>query len=327
MVKKRIYATRSLPGLEEWARQNGQYDVQWNKESRDLTAQELRDHAKDTDLLITMLSDQINQAFLSDNQHLLGVSNYAVGVNNIDLNEATRLGIPIGHTPNVLTEATAETALTLLLMCSRKIKKATSWVEKGHWTTWEPQIFNGQSLHGKTVGIIGFGRIGQSFARKVYQLWKCHILVYERESAKRNECDFPFQVVSPSEFHKKCDVISLHCPLTPETKGLINEDFINKMERPFILINTARGACHIEKDLYQGLKSEKILSVGLDVTEPEPMAKNSPLLKKEDCIVLPHIGSATQETREKMTTMCLENLVAALERRPLPYAVVDPFKS
>lgn len=326
MSRLRIYATRALPGLENWAKENGQYQVEWNKEERDLTSSELTQRAKENDLLITMLSDKVDQEFLKEHQHLKGISNYAVGVNNIDLNEATRLGIPIGHTPDVLTDATAETALTLLLMSARNIKKASTWVKEGHWTSWEPSLFNGVDLHGKTVGIIGFGRIGQEFARKAYALWKSRIIVWPRESAKRVEVEFPFHVVEERDFYKEADIISLHCPLTSDTEDLINEEFIEKMERPFILINTARGACVNEKALYQGLKTDKVISAGLDVTNPEPMPKNSPLLKREDCIVLPHIGSATIATREKMTIMCLENLIQASERKPLPYAVVDPFK-
>lgn len=327
MSRLKIYATRALPGLDPWAKENGQYQVDWNKEERDLTSTELSQKAQENDLLITMLSDKIDQQFLESNQHLKGISNYAVGVNNIDLNQATRLGIAIGHTPDVLTDATAETALTLLLMCARNIKKASSWVTDGHWTSWEPSLFNGTDLKGKTLGIIGFGRIGQEFAKKAYLLWKVRIIVWERESAKRVEADFPFKVVSEKEFLEEVDIISLHCPLTPDTKDIINDEFINKAKKNFILINTARGACVNEKALYLGLKGGKVASAGLDVTDPEPMAKNSPLLKRENCVVLPHIGSATKETRERMTEMCLENLVHASERKPLPYAVVDPFKS
>jgi glyoxylate reductase len=327
MARNKLYATRKLPGLENWAQENGQFEVKWNQEERDLTRSELLEMAKDCDLLITMLSDQIDQEFLKENQHLKGISNYAVGVNNIALNEATRLGIPIGHTPDVLTEATAETALTLLLMTTRKIKMATQWVEQGNWTTWEPTLFNGFSLSKGTLGLIGFGRIGQAFARMCYQLWKIPILVWERASAKDLELDFPYQVVSKEEFYQRVDILSLHCPLTEETENMINESFIEKMEKKFIFINTARGQCHDEKALYQALKQERIRAIGLDVTNPEPMKSNSPLLKRSECIVLPHIGSAIEETRYKMTQMCLENLINACERKPLPYAVVDPFKS
>lgn len=326
MVRKRIYATRTLPGLEEWSKQNGNFLVEWNETERDLTPAELSKEAKASDLLITMLSDKIDQTFLDQNQHLKGISNYAVGVNNIDLNEATRLGIPIGHTPDVLTEATAETALTLLLMCARKIKLSTQWVQDGHWTSWEPSKFNGTNLSGKTIGIIGFGRIGQEFARKAYALWNSRIIVWPRESAKRLELDFPFQVVDKDQFFKETEVVSLHCPLNSSTENIINDEFISSMENPFFLINTARGACIDENAIYQGLKEDNIIGAGLDVTDPEPMPKNSPLLKRDDCVVFPHIGSATKETRERMTLMCLENLVQANEAKHLPYAVVDPYK-
>lgn len=327
MAKKRIYATRNIPGLGEWAKTNGQFTVEYNQEERNLTYSELMKEAKNSDALITMLSDNVDKDFFEANQHLQVISNYAVGTNNIFISEATRLGIPIGNTPNVLTETTADLALTLLLNVTRRVPYVWAQVRKGNWTSWEPSLFNGMDMRKKTVGLIGFGRIGQAFAQKLWHLWKCPIVVWPRESAKRLELDFPFCVVEEKEFFELCDVVSLHCPLTSDTEGIINKDFIEKMKKPFVFINTARGACHREDDLLLGLKENKIVAVGLDVSEPEPMSKNSPLLKKENVMVLPHIGSATKETREEMTRMCLENVVAGLNQRPLPYSVFDPFKT
>lgn len=326
MDKSVIYATRELPGLAEWAKHNGQFQVEFNKEDRNLTYDELNEVAKTSNALITVLSDNIDKSFLENNQHLQGISNYAVGFNNIDMDEAKRLGIPIGNTPDVLTEATAETALLLLLMNARKVKRAMSAVRDGNWTAWEPTLFNGYDLQEKTVGIIGFGRIGQSFAQKMWQLYKCNIVIWPRESAKRVECNFPFRVVEREEFFQLVDVVSMHCPKTPETENLINSEFIGKMKKPFFFINTARGDCHNENDLVLGLRENKILGAGLDVTNPEPMGRKSPLLKEENCVVFPHIGSATKDTREQMTLMCLENILASLKRSPLPYSVYDPFK-
>lgn len=326
MEKKRIYATRHIPGLSDWAKNNGQYTVAWNNEERNLTQAELKIEAKKSHALITMLSDNIDKDFLNENDHLEVVANYAVGYNNISIPEATRLGIPIGNTPDVLTEATADLALTLLLMSTRNVAHAWAHVKKGNWTSWEPNLFNGIDLRKKTVGLIGFGRIGQAFAHKLWLLWKCPIIVWPRESAKRLDLDFPFRVVEKKEFFEMAQVVSLHCPLTPETTDIINDDFINSMANPFTFINTARGACHNEEALLKGIESGKILSIGLDVTEPEPMSKNSPLLKKNNVMVLPHIGSATTETRKEMTRMCLENVASAFQKRPLPYSVFDPFQ-
>lgn len=327
MEKKRIYATRNIPGLTEWAKNNGQYLVEHNTEERNLTPSELMTEAKKSHALITMLSDEIDKKLIDANQHLEVITNYAVGTNNISISEATRLGIPIGNTPDVLTEATADLALTLLLNISRNVPVAWEQVRKGNWTSWEPARYNGTELKKKTVGLIGFGRIGQAFARKLWDLWKCPIVVWPRQSAKKLDLDFPFRVVEEDEFFKLSEIVSLHCPLTQDTTGIINKEFIDKMENPFFFINTARGACHIEDDLIKGLEEEKLLGVGLDVTDPEPMAKGAPLLKNSKVMVLPHIGSATNETRSEMTKMCLENIVAAFSKRPLPYSVFDPFKT
>ncbi|MCF8059638.1 MAG: D-glycerate dehydrogenase [Bacteriovoracaceae bacterium] len=326
MKKPIIYATRQLPGLNEWAKLNGQYTLEVNKEERNLTYAELNDAAEKADALITVLSDNIDKDFLRKNQHLHAVANYAVGFNNIDVEEAKRLGVAIGNTPDVLTEATAETALILQLMLARRIPVAVNAVKSGDWTAWEPSKFNGFELSGKTLGIIGFGRIGQVFAQKMWSLYKCPIVVYPRESAKKIETDFPFRVVEKEEFFNLVDIVSLHCPKTPETENLINSEFIKSMKKPFFFINTSRGDCHNEEALLKGLIEKKLLGVGLDVTNPEPTSRKSPLLKEENCIVLPHIGSATSETRKKMTLMCLENITSAFRKVPLPFAVYDPFK-
>ena len=253
MEKKRIYATRNIPGLTQWAKNNGQFLVEFNNEERNLTPDELKSEARKSHALITMLSDNIDKDFLETNQHLEAISNYAVGYNNISIPEATRLGIPIGNTPDVLTEATADLALTLLLMVTRNVPFAWEQVRKGNWVSWEPSLYNGIDMRQKTVGLVGFGRIGQNFAKKLWDLWKCPIIVWPRESAKRLNLDFPFRVVEKEEFFNLSEIVSLHCPLTEETKSLIDKDFIDKMKNPFVFINTARGACHKEEDLQDGL--------------------------------------------------------------------------
>ncbi|MCR9206153.1 MAG: hypothetical protein NXH75_16335, partial [Halobacteriovoraceae bacterium] len=263
--------------------------------------------------LISTLSDPIDRDFLKKSKTLKVISNFAVGYNNIDVDSAKELSISVGNTPNTLTHSTAELALTLLLMSSRRTHSLQEKVLKGEWTQWEPEIDNGFDLRKTCIGIIGFGRIGQAFAKMAYDLWKCEIIIWPRESAKKTKCDFPFEVVSKEEFFRKTNVLSLHCPLSSETHKLIDEKFISRMNHPFHFINTARGACHDEEALLKYLNQGKIIGAGLDVTDPEPMNKNSPLLKKKNVVVLPHIGSATDKTRRDMAIQCLENIKAGLK--------------
>lgn len=318
-MKHRVYINASINAFRELQSLYPSLDLHFPLESEQGTPEELSREAMKSSAIVTLLSDTINRDFLEKHSHLKVIANFAVGFNNIDTDCAKDFGIPIGNTPNTLTHSTAETALTLLLMLSRKTNFSQRLVKGGHWKKWEPELFNGCDLRGKNFGIIGFGRIGREFSRMAYHLWGANILVYPRSSAQDLKTDFPYKVVSEEEFYLNIDVLSLHCPLTPETKSLINKEFIDNMKRPFFFINTARGQCHNEGDLYNGLRSNQILGVGLDVTDPEPMDKESPLLQRDDVVVLPHIGSATDRTRKEMAKQCLENIQAALESKPLPF--------
>jgi len=317
--KPTLFISRPIAGIEELRKNHPDFTIVMNEREENLTVQQLYHEAKKADALITMLCDKIDNAFLSENSHLRVVANYAVGLNNIDLRSAATLNIKVGHTPNVLTHSTAETAIMLLLNLSRQFNKASSAVVNGQWKTWEPTYFNGEDLRQKKIGIIGFGRIGQDFAAKAHALWKCPILVMKRESYEGLTLPIPFELVDEQTFFKEVDIISLHCPLNDETQNMINGDFIQKMHKPFFLINTARGAIHNEEDLIEGLKNKKLKGVGLDVTDPEPMSASHKLLESPLVIVLPHIGSATDKTRFEMTKMSLENIQAGLNGFKLPY--------
>ncbi len=309
----RVFATQYIEGLKEDQEELKKQGIEltWHQDNNILTMKELSAIAKDNDGLITMLCDNIDATFLKQNSHLKVITNYAVGTNNFDKETAAKLGILLGHTPDVLTHTTAETALTLLLMLSRKINHAQKSVYKGEWNTWEPTLYNGIDLRNKTLGIIGQGRIGKAFAKMAEDLWNMKILYYPYKD----------HGTSSEEFFEKVEVVSLHCPLTEKTKYMIDQNFIESMNNPFFFINTARGACHIEKDLMQALDSGKILGVGLDVTDPEPMDKNHPLLGLENVVIFPHIGSATDRTRAQMTSICLNNIVAAKEGNSLTHPV------
>lgn len=307
----KVFATQYTEGLKEAAKTLKEQGIElsWHSGDELLSDQKLNDHAKNYDALITMLCDNIDDSFLESNSHLKVIANYAVGTNNISLKKAKGLGIAVGNTPDVLTHTTAETALTLLLMVARKIPFSMNEVTKGNWKTWEPTLYNGYDLRGKTLGLIGDGRIGQSFSQMAKSLWNCRVITYPYKD----------RGVSQEEFFTEADIVSLHCPLNENSLHLIDHQFINQMKKPFLFINTARGACHVEADLLAGLKKGKILGIGLDVTDPEPMPSISPLLKRDDVVVFPHIGSATDKTRREMTAICLKNIEAGLKGEPLPF--------
>jgi glyoxylate reductase len=317
--KYKVFITREIENVKEMNTLYPELDISFNKSGGNLNHQELTAKAQESDALITMLCDNVDEEFLNQNKHLKVISNYAVGLNNINLPQATKLQIPIGHTPNVLTHSTAETALMLLLNLSRRFSEAQNYVRNDQWKTWEPLQLNGDDLRNKKFAIIGFGRIGQDFAAKVHALWGCEVMVLKRNSYNDLTLPFPYRLVDIEEIQANADVLSLHCPLTEETNELIDQDFISSMKKQFYFINTARGAIHNEDALLHGLKQKQIKGIGLDVTNPEPMAASNPLLEHRNVIVIPHIGSATNQTRSDMTKMCFENVVAGLKGEKLPF--------
>jgi glyoxylate reductase len=250
------------------------------------------------------------------------ISNYAVGVDNVVIPEATRRGIPIGNTPGVLTETTADFAFALLMSAARRIVEGHQYVQAGRWKTWGPLLLLGQDIYGATLGIVGFGRIGKAMARRAGG-FDMRILCYD-------------PVISPADPDLKTlratsvdldvllaesDFVSLHTPLTPETRHLINAERLNTMKRSAILINTARGSVIDSGALYAALSEKTIAFAALDVTDPEPIPLDSPLLKLENIIIAPHIASASHATRGRMASMAAANLIAGLKGERLPNCV------
>ncbi len=277
----------------------------------------LDDFANDKIALITMLSDKVDEQFLTQNSHLKCIANYAVGFNNINVDKAKELGIGVGNTPDVLTEATAELAFILMLNLLRKIPSASKNVIEGKWKDWEPLGFIGKRTSGLKIGIIGAGRIGVHFANLCKKAFNHEVYYYSR--SKRIE--FSAHYLELEELVNTCDIISIHCPLNDQTKNLINKELIKKFKKGSILINTARGEIHDEDALLYGLNQKILYGVGLDVTNPEPMLSSSPLLKQDNVIVTPHIGSATDWSRKEMAKMACDNILAALRGEQLPYSV------
>jgi glyoxylate reductase len=280
----------------------------------------LLEKVRDLDGLLCLLTEKVDAELLDQAPKLKVVSNMAVGFDNIVVPECTKRGIPVGNTPGVLTDTTADFAFTLLMAAARRVVEGHEWVKAGRWKTWGPMLLLGQDVHGATLGLIGFGRIGRAMARRA-QGFGMRILFYDIvpciegvEEYKAECCDFDTVL-------RESDFVSLHTPLTRETYHLIGDREFDLMKPTAILINSARGPIVDPKALYRALKEGKIAYAALDVTEPEPIPMDDPLLTLPNCLIVPHIASASVKTRGKMAQMAAENLLAGLRGERLPNCV------
>jgi len=282
--------------------------------------QELLDRVPGKEGLLFLLTDIIDAEVMDAcGPNLKVISNHAVGTDNIDIQAATERGIAVGNTPGILTDATADFTFALLLSTARRVTEADRFVRSGNWRTWAPALMLGADLSGATLGIIGFGRIGQAVAQRAVGfnmkiLFHDPHLVHERSDLQARPVELEFLL-------RNSDFISIHTPLTPETHHLINQTAFEKMKSNAILINTARGAIIDPEALYQALHKCRIRAAALDVTEPEPIPPDSPLLELENLILSPHIASASQSTRERMSVMASENLISGVKGERIPYCV------
>ena len=258
---------------------------------------------------------RLDESFLEACRHLKVIALFSVGYDNVDVPTATRLGIPVGNTPGVLSNATADTAFLLMLAVSRKAFYLHNTIARGQWGS--PEL--GIELNGKTLGIFGMGSIGTLLARKCKGAYDMDIIYHNR---KRNEA-VDARWVSFDDLLRRSDVLSVHASLTPETRGIFNQQAFAAMKRSAIFINTARGGVHNEADLTRALETGLIWGAGLDVTNPEPMDPHNPLLAMPNVAVLPHIGSATVEARNGMARIAAQNIIAGLRGERLPH-VVNP---
>ena len=268
--------------------------------------------------LLTLLTDRIDARLLdAAGPQLRVVSQMAVGVDNIDLAACTARGIPVGHTPGVLSDAVADLTIGLMIATARRFFEANADMRAGRWITWEPMGWTGPDLHGATVGIIGLGRIGEAVARRL-QGFGVRILYHNRGPNPRAG-ELGATYVPFDELLEASDFVTLHCPYTPDTHHLIDADALARMKPTAILINTARGGVVDQDALVEALRSGQILAAGLDVFTPEPLPPDHPLLALPNVVALPHIGSASIATRIKMAQMAVDNLLAGLAGRRLPH--------
>lgn len=270
--------------------------------------------------VLTLLTERVDAEFLdAAGPGLRVVSNYAVGVDNVDLAECTRRGIPVGHTPDVLTEATADLAFALILAAARRLVEAVDFVRAGRWQTWDPLLLLGSELHGARLGLVGFGRIGQAVARRALGFGMRVLYHSRRRVDPAIERALGATWVGLDELLAESDIVSLHVPLTPETRRLIDARRLRQMKASAILVNTARGPIVDSEALLEALRDGVIAAAALDVTDPEPLPVDHPLLRLPNAIVVPHIGSATRATRTRMAEMAAANCLAGLRGDPLPH--------
>ncbi len=302
----RCFVTRRLPG-PALTRLIAAHEVDIWPERLPPRPPELEARAAGAEGLLTLLTDRVDEPLLERCTHLRAISNYAVGLDNIDLASATRRGIPVGHTPDVLTEATADLTFALLLAAARKLPQAIRSVHDREWVTWDPSMHLGAEVHGATLGIIGLGRIGRAVAKRAegFEMTVIHAGAGDPEAF--------------AEVLRQSDFVSLHCPLTPATHHLIDADALAQMDPTAILINTARGPIVAQDARGRARGEGRSAGAALDVTDPEPLPADHPLLAVPNLIVVPHIGSATHAARERMTELAVENLLAGLEGRPMPH--------
>lgn len=268
--------------------------------------------------VVTLLTDKVDAEFMdAAGPQLKVVSNYAVGFNNIDVAEATRRGIRVGNTPGVLTEATADLAFALLISAARHVVAGHRYVLDGKWKTWEPLGHIGQDLYGKTLGIVGMGRIGYAMAKKCFSGWDMRVLYFDRYRNEAAERDFDARQVDFDTLLAEADFVSVHADLNPSTQGMFNAAAFQKMKPTSVFVNSARGPLHVQSDLYHALRNGDIFAAGLDVTDPEPPALDDPLLQLPNVVVAPHIASATVSSRNGMAEICADNLLFGLAGKPL----------
>lgn len=316
MSKPKVFVTRKI--FQEYLDLiDSKTDMElWEEElppSRDI----LLEKSKGVDGILCLLTDAIDAEFMdAAGSQLKVVSQIAVGYNNIDVAEATRRKIPVGYTPDVLTNTTADFTFALLMAGARRISEAYKFVQESSWKTWHPLHFLGQDIYGSTLGIVGMGRIGYEVARRATG-FDMKIIYYDINRRPDLESQISMEYVDMDTLLEDSDFVTLHTNLTEETHHLMSDDQFKKMKNTAILVNAARGPVVDHEALYRALKSNTIGGAALDVTEPEPIPLGDPLLSLPNCLIVPHIASASVATRKEMSRLAAQNLINGLDGKKL----------
>ena len=319
-IRPRVLVTRVIPddGLD---RIRDACDVDLWEDELPPPRDELLRRVAGVDGLLSLLTDRVDDELLdAAGPQLKVVSNFAVGFDNIDVDACTRRGIPAGNTPGVLTETTADLAFALLMAAARRIPESVDYVRAGRWKTWGPMLLMGVDIHGATLGIVGFGRIGREVARRG-RGFGMNVIYHDVHPADPDdEAELGARRVEMDELLRESDFVSLHVNLTDGTHHLIDADALDSMKSTAVLVNTSRGPVVDPDALVRALRDERIFAAGLDVTDPEPLPADHPLVTLPNCVVVPHIASASRVTRGMMAAMAAANLLAGLrgERLPTP---------
>ena len=314
MKVPKVVVTAPIPKTGISLLQEQGYDIDLHDSNRPLSTDELKAKIQDADALIPLLSDSITENVLAHARYLRVIANYAVGFNNIDLESAQKRGIVVTNTPDVLTAATADLTWALIMAVSKRIVEADRFVREGRFTGWQPQLMLGGDVTGKTLGIIGAGRIGRAVARRAAGFdMKVRYVSPHRKREWEEETGALYG--SLDDVLTKSDFISLHCPLNDSTYHLLNARRIAQIRPGAYLINTARGALVDEQAMIRALQTGQLAGAGLDVYEFEPEIPRK-LKQLDNVVLLPHIGSATTQTRDEMARICAQNVIAVLEGKP-----------
>jgi glyoxylate reductase len=322
-MSKKVLIARIIPSIAEELLTQAGFEVLVWKGDRAMSKDELIAHALQVDVLLSLGSNKLDRAFFETCKHLEIVSQFAVGFDNIDIAAATDFKVPVCNTPDVLSEATADVAFGLMINVSRKMFYNHKLILRGEWKQFEPLSNLGFELSGKTLGIFGLGRIGSIMAQRCKGAYGMKVIYHNRNRNLEAEKETGARYVDFDTLLRESEILSVHSALTPETTGLFNKHVFSKMKRTAVFINTARGAVHNETDLIEALQNGTIWGAGLDVTNPEPMWANNPLLQMPNVAVLPHIGSATIEARTGMARLAAENIISYFETGK-PITIVNP---
>ena len=305
---KNVFITRRLPYIAKDILLD-KFEVSERSENSPCPNDKIIEIVKNYDAILSTVSEKFDKTILSKRDKLKVISNYAVGLDNIDLKYAKSIGIAVYNTPDVVTNSTADLTFSILLSLIRRISPAQSFIKKNKWKSWDPELFLGEELSGKVFGILGFGKIGQAVAGRAIG-FGLNIIYYDIEEKNvESILDKHAKPVRLDDILEKSDYISIHLPLTNETEHLINRSTFDKMKKKPIILNMARGNIIKTVGLVEALKSGKIRGAGLDVTSPEPLPGNHPLCRLDNCIVVPHIGTATQECRYSMARLAAQNII------------------
>ncbi|MFD2045160.1 2-hydroxyacid dehydrogenase [Ornithinibacillus salinisoli] len=307
MKKPRIYITRKIPG-ETMTELSSNFDIRmWNHEETPVPREVLLEEAKNANGIVCMLTDNIDHKLLESAPNLQIIANMAVGYDNIDVEVAKEKGVIVTNTPNVLTETTADLTFALLMATARRIVEASNYIRDDNWKDWSPYLLAGSDIHGKTIGIVGMGRIGQAVAKRA-KGFGMKILYHNRNRKPDAEKELQASYSNFENLISKSDYVVSVVPLTSETKYLFNQKVFEQMKASAIFINVSRGQVVDEEALYRALLSKQIKGAGLDVFENEPIRSNHPFLALSNVVCLPHIGSASLETRTEMIQLCMDNI-------------------